>query len=160
MCMQGETETGIEKIHESITRMRTISHYWIGYILFLLTDACATTGRIEEGRKAFEEAWGGTQLSGSRWLRAELLRLRGCLQVAEGDCASAEKSYLKALELAREQNARFWELRTAVSLARFRAGQQRITEARSLLHASLDVMPEESETFDRREALKLLERMR
>ena len=160
MCVQGEREAGIERLRESIARMRTMSHYWIEYMLFLMTDACATTGRIEEGRRALKEAWNEADPSGSQWLRAELLRLQGCLQDAEGDYGSAEESFLRALEVAREQSARFWELRTAVSLARMQADQQRIEEARSLLQTSLDAMPEESETIDRHEALELLERLR
>ena len=59
--------------------------------------------------------------------------MTGEVLLAMGDPAAAESSYAEALAVAREQSAKLWELRAAMSLARLRRGQGRHAEARDLL---------------------------
>ena len=60
-------------------------------------------------------------------------RVRGRLLVAGGDLTAAEASFQQAVAIARRQNAKLWELRTATSLARLWRDQGKRTEARALL---------------------------
>ena len=53
-----------------------------------------------------------------RWAEAEMHRMRGTLLLSLRERAAAEKSYRQALEVARRQSAKFWELRAALGLWR------------------------------------------
>ena len=66
-------------------------------------------------------------------LQAETVRLSGDLLLATGDRAAAEASYREALALARQQSAKLWELRAAMSLARLWRDQGKRADARDLL---------------------------
>src|SRR5262252_4902631 len=68
-----------------------------------------------------------------RWAEAEMHRLRGTLLLSMREHAAAEESYLHALAVARQQTARFWELRAATNLGRLWRDQGKRIEARDLL---------------------------
>jgi predicted ATPase len=70
---------------------------------------------------------------GERWLEAELNRHKGELLLRQGHSEAAKELYCKALSIAQEQEAKLWELRAAVSLARLRRDRGRRAEARDLL---------------------------
>ena len=80
-----------------------------------------------------DEALQLAEETGERWIAAELHRHKGRLLLRQGQAEAAEKLYCKALNIVREQQARLWELRAAVSLAWLRCDQGRRTEARNLL---------------------------
>jgi predicted ATPase len=82
-----------------------------------------------------------------------LLLLRGRTEVAE-------ELYHKALSIAREQEAKLWELRAAVSLARLRRDQGRRLEACNLLAPVYSWFTEGFDTPDLREAKALLDELR
>jgi predicted ATPase len=77
--------------------------------------------------------------TGERWFEAEVHRLRGELHLApaqpggSGDPASAQACFERAIEIARSQEARLWELRASASLARLWRDQGRPSEARAVL---------------------------
>ena len=71
----------------------------------------------------------------------------------------AEQHFRGALDLARRQEALFWELRTATSLARLKQGQGRITEARELLGPIYGRFTEGFATADLLQAKTLLEQL-
>jgi TolB-like protein/Flp pilus assembly protein TadD len=71
--------------------------------------------------------------TGERWLEAELYRHKGELLLRQGHHEAAEDLYRKALSIAREQEAKLWELRAATSLAQLWGDQGRREEARDLL---------------------------
>ena len=68
-----------------------------------------------------------------RYNEAQLHRLRGDLLNTTGDRAAAERNYIQALEVAKRQRVKLWELRAATSLARLRSDQGKRTEACDLL---------------------------
>jgi hypothetical protein len=74
-----------------------------------------------------------------------------------GQTAAAEELYRKALSIAEEQGAKLWELRAAVSLARLRRDQSRLTEARDLLATVYGWFTEGFDTPDLKEAKALLD---
>jgi len=74
--------------------------------------------------------------TGERWREAELNRHKGQLLLRQGNSDFAEEFYRKALGIAQEQEAKLFELRAAVSLARLRRDQRRTAEARDILAPS------------------------
>ena len=94
--------------------------------------------------------------TGERWFEAELHRHKGQLLLQQGHAEAAEDRYHKALSIAREQEAKLWELRGAVSLARLRRDHGRHTEARDLLAPVYDWFTEGFDTPDLTDAKALL----
>ena len=90
---------------------------------------------------------------------AELNRQRGQLLQRQGHTEAAEELYGKALSIAREQDAKLWELRAAVSLSRLRRAQGRCAEARDLLAPIYGWFTEGFGTSDLREAKALLDEL-
>ena len=95
--------------------------------------------------------------TGERWFAAELNRHKGQLLLREGHPEAAEELYRKALSIAEEQEAKLWELRAAVSLARLRRDQGRHAEARDLLAPVYGWFTEGFDTPDLKEAKALLD---
>jgi predicted ATPase len=94
--------------------------------------------------------------TGERWFAAELDRQRGWLLLRQGHPEAAEELYRKALGIAREQEAKMWELRAAASLARLWRDQGRRAEANDLLAPVYNSFTEGFETADLKEAKGLL----
>jgi predicted ATPase/class 3 adenylate cyclase len=105
------------------------------FFLSLLAQSCERVGQAEEALSLLAEAFAIAERTGERWFEAELYRLRGdwLLVHCRGMEAEAETCWHQALGLARRQAAKIWELRSAVSLARFWSGRGRLREAHDLL---------------------------
>ena len=83
-------------------------------------EALQICGRIAEARSVMAEALELAQTTGEGMYLAELHRLAGELALAQdsSDAGEAERRFRTAIEIARRQSARWWELRATVSLAR------------------------------------------
>jgi class 3 adenylate cyclase/predicted ATPase len=103
------------------------------YYIALLASACEIAGQIDEAVKQFDDALQINKRIGEGWFTAELYRQKGQLMLRQGHADVAEALYRKALTIARDQEARLWELRAAVSLARLGRDQGRRAQARELL---------------------------
>jgi predicted ATPase len=103
-----------------------------------------------------DEALRIVERTGERWFAAELNRLKGQLLVQQRHSEAAEELYRKALSIAREQEAKLWELRASVSLARLRRDQGRYAEAHDLLAPFYNWFTEGFDTPDLKEAKALL----
>jgi predicted ATPase len=97
--------------------------------------------------------------TGERWFAAEIHRHKGRLLLRQGDPEAAEELYSKALSIAEEQEAKLWELRAAVSLARLRCDHGRRAAARDLLAPVYDWFTEGFDTPDLKEAKSLLDEL-
>jgi predicted ATPase len=100
--------------------------------------------------------------SGERYYEAELHRLRGELLLAGGRASDEEEIqgyFRKAIEVARQQDARSWELRAATSLARLLAKQGRRDEARTILADIYGWFTEGFDTRDLKDARSLLDEL-
>jgi predicted ATPase len=97
--------------------------------------------------------------TGERWFAAELNRHKGQLLLRHGHAAAAEKFYRKALCIAEEQEAKLWELRAAVSLARLWGEQRRRVETRDLLAPVYGWFNEGFDTADLKEAKALIDEL-
>ena len=96
---------------------------------------------------------------GSAGFEAELYRHKGQLLLRQGRTQAAEELYHRALAIAREQEAKLWELRAVASLARLRRDQGRPAEARDLLAPVYGWFTEGFDTPDLKEAKALLDEL-
>ena len=112
------------------------------FMLSLLVQSCERAGKAEEALSVLAEAFAIAERTGERWFEAELYRLRGdwLLVHCSGMEAEAETCLHRALVLAGQQAAKIWELRAAVSLARFWSGRGRLREAGDLLVPLCDAL--------------------
>jgi predicted ATPase len=130
---------------------------WMPHYTVLLAGACEIAGQVDEALTLLDEALHIVERTGERWFAAELNRLKGQLLLRQGHAEAAEELYRKALRIAREQEAKLWQLRAAMSLARLRRDQGWRTEARDLLAPVYGWFTEGFDTSDLREAKTLLE---
>jgi predicted ATPase len=103
------------------------------WVLTLLGDACRMAGQNQAALAHIAEARRLAEETEERWAEAEMLRLIGDVLLAMGDRSGAEASYREAIAVAQQQNAKLWELRAAMSLARLWHDQGKRTQARDLL---------------------------
>jgi predicted ATPase len=133
----------------------TGAEIWVPHHNALLAEALEVAGEIEEGLTVLDDALQIVGRTGERWFEAELNRRKGQLLLRQGYSEPAEELYHKALRIAREQEAKLWELRAAVSLARLRRDQGRHGEARDLLAPVYGWFTEGFDTPDLKEAKAL-----
>jgi TolB-like protein/predicted ATPase/class 3 adenylate cyclase len=132
---------------------------WMPWYIALLAGACEIAGQVEEGAAWLDQALQLVERTGERWFAAELDRQRGRLLLRQGHPQAAEELYCKALGIAREQEAKLWELRAAASLARLWRDQGRRIAARDLLATSYGWFTEGFATPDLKEAKALLDKL-
>jgi predicted ATPase len=121
-------------------------------------------GQTAEGLAVIAEALNWTQDNEGRYCEAELYRLRGELTLAQSSVQrlessvqrEAEECFLKAIDIARQQQAKSWELRASTSLARLWQHQGKRAEAHKLLSEVYNWFTEGFETTDVQEAKALL----
>jgi predicted ATPase len=130
-------------------------------LLRVLARACGRAGLVDEGLTIAEEALELVEQTGERVHLSELHATRGELLLAasEGNEAKAEACFLQALELARSQEARFYELRAATRLVRLWQRQGKQKEARQLLQPVYDWFTEGFDTPTLKDAKVLLEEL-
>ena len=129
-----------------------------------LALALAGLGRLDEALGTVEDAVAsaGAGEDGQVWYMPELLRIKGEVllrQAAGQSTQAAEDCFHQAGEMAREQEALFWELRVALSIARLRVSQGRHREARALLAPVYDRFTEGFATTDLQAARTILDRL-
>ncbi|GEP59721.1 ATP-binding protein [Reyranella soli] len=127
-----------------------------------LAEALSGLGNFDAALSAVDDAVdrAGHGYNSQVWYVPELLRMKGeiLLQRASVDAiAVAERCYVEAADLAREQGALIWELRIALSLAHLRIRQNRRGEARQLLAPVYRRFTEGFDTADMKEARSLLD---
>ena len=125
----------------------------------MLGDAYTRSARFEDAHKALNEGLAVAEKNDDRCHEAELLRLKGELLIAESpdQAAVAEDTFRQAIETARQQQSKGWELRATMSLVRLWQRQGHRDEARGLLAAIYGTYTEGFTTPDLVEAQKLLE---
>jgi predicted ATPase len=101
------------------------------------------------------------QTTGERWFEAEVNRIAGeiVLKSPKPDRGKAEAYFERALSIARQQQARSWELRAAMSMTRLWRDQAKRDEARDLLAPVYGWFTEGFDTLDLKEARALLDEL-
>ena len=155
---QGETEAGLQLLREGLAAWRkTGARLWLPIFLALEAEAYAKAGHGETALQVIEEALLISEETGERWAMAEVLRVKAGLLLASGSpTEQVEVLLVNSLQIARRQQARSWELRTACDLARLWQLQGRGAEALQLVQATYDQLTEGFDTADLRDAKALL----
>ncbi|MBV9198243.1 MAG: AAA family ATPase, partial [Alphaproteobacteria bacterium] len=157
---EGNVTEGISLLRNGSAAYRaTGAELYMPYHIALLGAACEIAGQVEEASTQLDQALQIVDRTGERWFAAELYRHKGRLMLRQGHTAAAEELYRQALRIAREQEAKLWELRAAVSLARLRRDQGHRAEARELLAPVYGWFTEGFDTPDLKEAKALLQEL-
>jgi predicted ATPase len=131
LALEQPNEERIGRLRGSITEFKASSaRLRLPYFLSLLAQVCGKAGRAEEGLACINEALSEARAHNERWWDGELHRLRGELLLMHGaDASDVEAALLRAIEIARSQQARSLELRATMSLARLWIAQNRSADA-------------------------------
>jgi TolB-like protein/DNA-binding winged helix-turn-helix (wHTH) protein/predicted ATPase/Tfp pilus assembly protein PilF len=133
-ALNGDAEAGIALLREGLAAYRdTGAVIGLPPFIDLLAASCEAAGQTQEAVSLLDDVIPLTLQTGERWYTAELTRHKGQLLLRLGDTEGAANLFREALGIARQREARFWELRAAVSLARLYVEQGRPVEARDLL---------------------------
>jgi len=157
----GDVAEGISLLRSGLIAYHaTGAESWLTHHLALLAGACEIAGEIDEALALLNEALQRAESTGVRFFAAELNRHKGQLLLRQGHCGAAEKLYCKALSIAKEQEAKLWELRAAASLARLYRDQGRRDEAHDLLAPVYNWFTEGFDMPDLKEAKTVLDTLR
>lgn len=157
----GRASQGVETIRKGLDALDRMGHrLWRPQQEGLLAAALARAGRSGEALDVLERAIDAADRTGDQENAAELQRLKGELtlrQGAPGAASQAERSFRLAIEIARRQHAKSWELRAATSLARLWREQDKGDQARQLLGPLHATFTEGFDTPDLQDAKALLD---
>lgn len=158
---QGEADAGLAQLEQGLTEFLNTGALmdrprWLS----VLAEAHVKCNQPEAGLRAVAQALAIVQESGERFYEARLLGLQGDILILRDGAnagTEAESCYLKSLEVARQQGAKGWELRTATSLAKLWGLQGRAREGVTLLASLYDWFSEGFDTPDLKDAKVLLD---
>ena len=127
----------------------------------LLAKVYLHVGRFDEALVLLDEELARCEPLGAHQEKAELYRLKGeaILMRDSSAVAEAEKCFRKAIEIARGQSAKWWELRATVSLARLLAKRGKRDEARAMLDEIYNWFAEAFDTADLKDAKALIDEL-
>jgi predicted ATPase len=164
VCYKGEALTRIGQVQEGMAQIRQglAARQSMGArcnssgILGALAEAQAHAGQPQSGLATLAEAFALIGETDEGYYEAELYRLRAELLLMLGDETGAEASFEQAIQAARRQRAKSWELRATTGLARLWRKQGKVNEARQALAEVYAWFTEGFDTPDLHEAQSLL----
>jgi adenylate cyclase len=157
----GRLEEGIAQLSDSLAVQQSIGAGLVrSAFLAVLADLLRYAGRVEDGLTAVDEGFAHAETAGEGGYLAELHRARAEMLRVAGDDAGAEASFAAALEYARGQQARSFELRAATGWARHLVAGGRHPEARAILEPVYGWFSEGLETADLVAARAALDQIR
>jgi predicted ATPase len=162
LAEQGQSAEGMAQMYQGIAALRaTGAELQRPYYLALLAEAYGQARQADEGLRVLAEALTAVHTTGERQHEAELYRLKGELLLKRdvSDEQEAERCFRQAVDVARQQQAKSFELRAAMSLSRLWQQQGKRTEAYALLAPIYDWFTEGFDTADLQEARALLEEL-
>ena len=154
----GQAEEGIAEMRRGMETLQAMGI--IAYLpgpLIRLSQAYSQAGHHEDALRAADEALGLVASSGIRSNESDIWRFKGELLLRQGSMAEAEACLQRALDIARSQSAKSWELRAATSMARLWQQQGKRDEARALLQSVYGWFTEGFDTADLQDARALLD---
>src|SRR5450631_2643883 len=129
--------------------------------LSLRARAYGEFGQFDQAWSHIGEAITAVEATKETWYEAEVHRIAGeiALMSPKPDAAKAEACFERALTVARAQQAKSWELRAAISMARLWRDQAKRDEARELLAPIYAWFTEGFDTLDLKQAKALLDEL-
>jgi class 3 adenylate cyclase/predicted ATPase len=158
----GKTSDAVRLITSGMTAWHsTGTTVWTPTYLAYLAKAYAELGQFDEAWRCVGEALTAAQTSKEKWYEPDVHRTAGqvALMTPNPDAAKAEAYFKRALEVARQQQAKSWELRAAMSMARLWRDQGKRDAARDLLAPVYGWFTEGFETLDLKDARALLDEL-
>lgn len=150
-------DEGMTELREGLAAVKAIGNrFLLPHWLALMADISHHAGLTDEGLAAVAEGLAEVRRTGQCFSESELHRLEGELLLLRHERDEAEACLHEAIEVARRQSARSFELRAAMSLARLWQSQHRTREARRLLEDVYGWFTEGMDTTDLVEARALL----
>ena len=160
MVMLGHIEEGIAQIQKGLdlNKFSIEKVHWSG-ALYALADAQAKLGHLQKGLNIISEALTFVDERDERYYEAELYRLKGKLLIVQGNQAEAETCLHRAIEVARGQQAKLWELRAVMELCHLWQKQEKFKEAHQILSEIYSWFTEGFDTQDLTDAKLLLQEL-
>ena len=162
-ALTGKAANAIQMLTSGIIAYRsTGSTSWMPLHLSYLAKANAELGQLNDAWRCINEAMTTMETTKERWCEAEINRAAGeiALTSPERDEAKAKAYFERALAVAREQQAKSWELRAAISMARLWRDQGKRQQAHDLLAPIYGWFTEGFDTLDLKDAKALLDELR
>jgi len=159
LAQTGKAADAIQAINAEIAGLRAMGvTTWRTAYLSHLALAYAALGKFDDAGRCIGEAMTAVETTKEGWYQAEINRIAGeiALNSPDPDAARAEAYFERALAFARQQQAKSWELRAAMSLALLWRNQRKVQEARELLAPIYGWFTEGFDTRDLKEAKALL----
>lgn len=168
LAAQGQGSEGVEQIRYGLQAWSKMgAQNGRPHFFLLLAEAYQAIGEPDAGLESLQQAQAAIDATGEHWWAAEVCRLQGELLLMEpvlypkphASGCEAETCFRKALEMARCQRAKWWELRAATSLSRWLEAQGQSDEARQVLMETYAWFSEGDELADLQEARLQMERL-
>ena len=156
---QGQIESGLSRMLHYKTELVEHQALFAPWLFVALANAYLAGGGAAEGIAATDEGLDLCRSCGVRMLESELHRLKGELLLNDGNEEAAAQCFRDAIDLARDQGAKSWELRATSSLARLLTKQGHREEARAILADIYNWFTEGFDTADLKDAKVLLDEL-
>jgi class 3 adenylate cyclase/predicted ATPase len=157
---RGEVDAGLDELIRGLAAWRkTGAQLWLPIFLALEAEGHFKAGRNQAAVHSVGQALATSDETGERWAIAEILRVKAnlLLTTGRGRAEEVEGVLIESLEIARQQQAKSWELRAATSLAHLWRDQGKVQQARELLGPVYSWFTEGFDTLDLKEAKVLLD---
>jgi tetratricopeptide (TPR) repeat protein len=155
LAQSGDPQRGIELMGNAMVAAERRTMY-LGHV----ASARARLDQPEIGLDLLDEAIKTVELTNERFFEPELYRLQGNMLLTLGKRGEAEARLRRALTTAQQQQARWWELRAATSLAKHWQDEGKYLEAYSLLQPVYGWFVEGFDTAALKDAKALLDELR
>jgi class 3 adenylate cyclase/predicted ATPase len=160
LALTGKASDAVQMISAGITAFRsTGATVWVPLYLSYLARAHAELDQFDDAWRCIGEAMAAIETTKEKWCEADIHRIAGeiALMSPDRDAAKAQAYFERALTVARAQQAKSWELRAGMSLARLYCDKGKRDEARNLLAPVYDWFTEGFDTLDLKQAKALLD---
>jgi predicted ATPase len=161
-ALTGKASEAVEIITSTLAAHRSMgATIGVPYALSSLARAHAELGQFDDAWRSIAAATSAMETTKERGCEAEVHRVAGeiTLLSPERDVAKAEAYFERGLTVARQQQAKSWELRAATSMARLWRGQEKTQQARELLAPIYGWFTEGFDTLDLKQAKALLDEL-
>ena len=153
----GSCAEGLHEIQAGMNAHREMAaRAYQTFGISLLVNGLIVDGRLDEALGALAQALAISEMTGERFYLAELLRLKGMIFAKKGDLAAAEDWLSQSIDLARQQQAKLWELRSATALCELLDPLARDATLRGTLASAYQWFEEGVGAYDVRRARSLL----
>ena len=162
-CLLALTGEAADTVHMITSALSTYNStggtVFMPWYLSTLARAYAQRGQFDDASRCIAEALTAVETVKERWYEAEINRTAGeiALLAPERDATKAREHFERSLAVVRQQQAKSWELRAAISLARLWRDQGKVQQARELLAPVYGWFTEGFDTRDLKEAKGLLD---